>query len=179
MKNKQLKIDPSWTLFLDRDGVINKKRVNDYVKSIDELEILEGALEAIASFSDLFGEIFIVTNQRGIARGLMTNQDVEEVHAYLLNEIQKFGGRITQVYFCPDDNGSSNRKPAPGMGLLAKENYPQIDFSKSIMVGDSKSDMEFGRAIGAFNYYLNEQEIADELIDGRIQSLQGLLSIID
>ncbi len=76
-------IDESWTLFLDRDGVINRRLMGDYVKSLDEFEILPGVLGAIKNFSKKFGRIVIVTNQQGIGKGLMTNEDLNAVHQYL------------------------------------------------------------------------------------------------
>ena len=76
------KIDKSWTLFLDRDGVINKKLENDYVKTIDEFEFLPQVLEAIKQFSSHFQKIVIVTNQQGISKKLMTENDLEKVHQY-------------------------------------------------------------------------------------------------
>lgn len=179
MENKRYSVDKSWTLFLDRDGVINRKRDNDYVKTIEEMEVLDGALEAIKSFSNQFGRVIIITNQRGVSRGIMTSEDVNRVHEYLLDEVNRSGGRIDAVYFCPEGNGHPNRKPAPGMGHLAKADFPEIDFNKTIMVGDSVSDMEFGRNVGTKCFFLNTIDIDARLIDGRIQSLQDLLSYLD
>ncbi|OGI00047.1 MAG: hypothetical protein A2Y25_09055 [Candidatus Melainabacteria bacterium GWF2_37_15] len=147
---RNLKIDSSWSLFLDRDGVINKRLIDDYVKHTGEFEFLSGVLDAIAKFSGIFGKIFVVTNQRGIARGLMTVDDLKLVNDYMLQEIQKSGGKIDKVYFCPHDRGEDCgcRKPDIGMALQARQEFPDVDFSKSIMVGDSTSDMEFGKKAG-------------------------------
>ena len=138
-------IDTSWTLFLDRDGVINKKLEADYVKSLDELEILPGAIEAIVDFSQLFGRIIIVTNQQGVGKKLMTEVDLTEIHQHIRQQVEEAGGRIDAIYHAPQlvAENSPMRKPEIGMALQAQKDFPDIDFSKSIMVGDSASDMEF------------------------------------
>ena len=154
MENKQPKytypkVNNEWTLFLDRDGVINKKLEGRYVTSPDELVLIPDAADAIAKFSALFGRIIIVTNQQGIGKELMTHQDLSKIHNILLEQINYFGGRIDQIYYCPDlaFEDSPNRKPNPGMGFQAKQDFPEINFRKSIMVGDSSSDIQFGNSL--------------------------------
>ena len=153
-------IDKSWSLFLDRDGVINKKRDNDYVKSIEELELLPGALSAISVLSKYFGKIFIVTNQQGIGKELMTEEDLALIHQHLISQIQENGGRIDGVYHAPHlvAENSEMRKPKIGMAVKAKQEFPAVDFKKSIMVGDSKSDMEFGKNAGMTNVMIQKKE---------------------
>lgn len=150
-------IDKSWTLFLDRDGVINVRLVNDYVKSPDEFSFTDGTLQALQILSGLFGRIIIVTNQRGIARGLMTENDLTSVHSVMTKDISLAGGRIDAIYHCPHDTseGCLCRKPAIGMALRAKEDFPEIDFARSIMVGDSRSDMAFGENAGMKCVYIS------------------------
>ena len=144
----KFKLDTSWSLFLDRDGVINKKLEDDYVKSWDEFSFKVGTLEALAELRKVFGHIFIVTNQRGVGLGKMTEEVLNEIHSNMLFEIEEASGKIDKVYYCVDtDNNSPYRKPNIGMGLMAKQDFPEIDFSKSIMVGDSISDMEFGEKL--------------------------------
>ena len=145
----KFKFDNTWSLFLDRDGVINEKLENDYVKSWDEFVFKHGALEAIAGLGKMFGKIFIVTNQRGVGLGKMTTAELNEIHNQMLASIEAASGKIDKIFFCIDTEDSSlYRKPNTGMGLLAKQEYPEIEFSKSIMLGDSISDMEFGRKLG-------------------------------
>ena len=91
-------IDETWTLFLDRDGVINKKKDNDYVKSWDEFFFIEGSLKAISILSNIFKNIFIVTNQRGIGRGIMSDQDLDIIHNKMMNEIKYKKGRVDKIY---------------------------------------------------------------------------------
>lgn len=155
---KKLNIDHSWSLFLDRDGVINKRLIDDYVKIPAEFEFLPGVPEAISKFSTIFGRIFVVTNQRGIARGLMTEDDLQIVHKLMLDDIKNAGGRIDKIYYCPHDRnqGCGCRKPDIGMALKAKQDYPEVDFSKAIMLGDSTSDIKFGENAGMHTFRINE-----------------------
>ncbi|MDB5198709.1 MAG: family hydrolase [Chitinophagaceae bacterium] len=149
-------IDKSWTLFLDRDGVINNEKHMDYINTWDEFKFFPGTKEAIKKFTERFGNIFIITNQRGVAKGLTKLEDLKLIHKNLLEEVATAGGKITKVYFCCDlDDASQNRKPNPGMGLQAKKEFPEVDFSRSVMIGNTISDMEFGRNLGtAINIFI-------------------------
>lgn len=153
-------IDKSWTLFLDRDGVINKKLENDYVKTINEFEFLPNVLEAIKGFCTYFHKVIIVTNQQGINKKLMTDEDLEKVHQHLLNEVTSFGGNIDAIYYSPQlaSQNSIMRKPNIGMAITAKNDFPTIDFNKSIMVGDSISDMEFAQNTNMFQVFIGDNE---------------------
>lgn len=144
-----IKPDKSWTLFLDRDGVINYEKVDDYIYNPGEFVFYEGVPEAMQVFRKIFGRIIIVTNQRGIEKGLMTEQDLQNIHQYMQQELELVDGRVDGMYFCSSlDNDHPNRKPQPGMAFLAKKDFPEIDFNKSIMVGNNLSDMYFGRNAG-------------------------------
>ncbi len=161
----ELNIDESWTLFLDRDGVINKKLENDYVKSWEEFEFLPDTLSALRFIANFFGTIVVVTNQQGIGKELMTKEDLKDIHAKMLEEIEAAGGRIDRVYYCPDleEEGSPCRKPEIGMALWAKRDYPDINFKKSIMVGDSASDLKFGLQLDMKTFMISsEQEAVDK-----------------
>lgn len=143
----QLKIDKTWSLFLDRDGVINKRFMDAYVLKPEDFHWLEGAKESIARLSSLFGNIVVVTNQQGIGKGLMTEKDLDQIHTQMLKDVQNAGGRIDKVYYCKalKEENSWYRKPKPGMALLARKDFPAIRFKKSVMVGDTLSDMIFGK----------------------------------
>lgn len=156
---KELKIDKSWTLFLDRDGVINKKLENDYVKNIEEFSFIEGVPEVVAKLNERFGITVIVTNQQGIGKGLMTTEDLQEVHDYMQSELVKKGGKVDKYYHCPDlaSKNTKFRKPNTGMAEQARMDFPVIDFKKSIMVGDSLTDMQMGRRLGMFNVFISNQ----------------------
>jgi histidinol-phosphate phosphatase family protein len=173
-----LKIDNSWTLFLDRDGVINKRIVGNYVKRRKDFEFLPGVLEAIARFSSIFGHIFVVTNQQGIGKQEMTERNLLDIHAYMLQEIEKAGGKIHQIYFAPELESSNNtmRKPNTGMGLQAKNDFPVIDFSKSIMVGDADSDIHFGTNLGMKTVKIGEKSVhADYYFNSLIEFAKQLI----
>tara|TARA_B110000037_G_scaffold220367_1_gene288030 strand:+ start:12891 stop:14168 length:1278 start_codon:yes stop_codon:yes gene_type:complete len=150
MPLKKIKIDKSWTLFLDRDGVINERLIDDYVKQLNELRIIEKVPQAVQRFTELFGRIVVVTNQQGIGRGMMTVDDLSIIHGFIDEVIKTSDGKIDKFYFAPQlrSENSNYRKPGTGMGLQAKIDYPEIDFSKSIMVGDSETDIEFGMKLG-------------------------------
>lgn len=148
-------IDKSWTLFLDRDGVINREIENSYVHHWKDFTFYDGSLEAFRIFAANFNKIIIVTNQRGVGKGLTKLEDLHEIHANMEKAVQSAGGRIDAVFYCSDmEDDSPFRKPQPGMGLEACRQFPDIDTSKSIMVGNSISDMGFGRNLGCFNVFL-------------------------
>ena len=139
-------IDKTWTLFLDRDGVINDEKHDDYIHKWEEFKFYDGVKEALKIFTEKFGKIFIVTNQRGVGKGLTKIEDLELIHKNMVQEFEDAGGRIDKIYYAPDlDNESINRKPNIGMGLQAQKDFPEINFSKSIMIGNTLSDMNFGR----------------------------------
>lgn len=157
---KNLNIDKSWSLFLDRDGVINKRLMADYVKNLEEFEFIDGAVEAINKFSQIFGRIFVITNQRGIAVDIMTEEDVNNVHRYMVSEINKAGGKIDKIYFCPHerDVNCGCRKPDPGMAMQAQQDFPEVNFIRSIMVGDTSPDIQFGRNAGMYTIKVTTKE---------------------
>lgn len=149
-------IDKSWTLFLDRDGVINKKIDDGYVTQWDDFSFLDGSLEAISRFNKKFGTIIVVTNQRGVGRGIMTEKDLEYIHKRMIEQINYNDGRIDKIYCCTAlSDSASCRKPNIGMAYKALSDFPEIAFNKSIMVGDSISDLIFGRKLGMLNVLIN------------------------
>jgi len=149
-------IDSTWTLFLDRDGVINYEKENDYIRNAQELTLYEGAEQAIAFFNTIFHCTVVVTNQRGIGKGLMTEGDLKGIHDALTEKLHHVGGHIDAYYFAPQrSNDAEDRKPNTGMGLQAKRDFPSIDFTKSVMIGNNISDMQFGRNLGMKTVYLN------------------------
>ena len=146
----KLPIDKTWTLFLDRDGVFNHQIIDDYVKQVHELKIIDGVPQAIADFTKLFGKLLVVTNQQGIGKKLMSVDDMHHLNGYIENLIETYGGKLDKIYFAPQlrELNSNYRKNGTGMGLHAKYDYPDIDFNKSILIGDSESDIDFGIKLG-------------------------------
>ncbi len=155
----QPKFNASWTLFLDRDGVINHRYIDDYVKTPSDFKFLPGVIEAMQIFNQIFGKIIVITNQQGIGKGLMTESELQSIHQYMIQEIKNNKGRIDSVYYCPDLKGSGSffRKPNIGMGLKAKKEFNEIKLNKSIMIGDAVSDMIFGKRLGMKTVFISDE----------------------
>ena len=136
-------------VFLDRDGVINVKAPPyDYIKSWYEFIFLPHVAKAIESLNKAGFLIIIITNQRGVARGLMTMADVQDIHNNMCKVLARQGAVITDIFICPHaDNSCECRKPKIGLFLQAEAKY-QIDKRKSFMIGDSASDIEAGKKYG-------------------------------
>jgi D-glycero-alpha-D-manno-heptose 1-phosphate guanylyltransferase len=149
------KIDKSWTLFIDRDGVINHEKQNDYIRNWREFQFYERAKEALKILAAKFGKIIVVSNQRGVGKELMTEADLSSIHQHMQKQIETAGGHIDKIFYCTStDTRHPERKPNPGMALKAKKEIPSIDLSKSIMVGNNSSDMLFGRNAGLYTIFL-------------------------
>lgn len=145
------------TLFLDRDGVINVRKMGGYIQSVEEFRFLDGVKEAFEIFSRLFDTIVVVTNQQGIGKGLMSEQDFADISAYMKSEIEKAGGKLDFVFHAPQLKSahSIDRKPAIGMGLKARKRFRCLNFKDSIMVGDSVSDLVFGKRLKMHTVHLS------------------------
>ena len=164
------KINKEWTLFIDRDGVINHEKTNNYIHKWEEFLFYEGALEAFEIFAKIFKYIIVITNQKGVGKGLTNEADLITIHQNMQAAIQNAQGKIDAVYYCPDlDDTSKNRKPNPGMGLQALAHFKDIDITKAIMVGNTLSDMHFGRNLGVHTVFLTttrpEVDVTDLIID--------------
>lgn len=147
LESKQAPID---AVFLDRDGVINRKRPEpEYVTSWQEFEILPGVPGAIRRMNDAGLRVIVVSNQRCIALGLCTRAEVESIHERLQEVLALAGGRIDRIYICEHDRGECDcRKPRTGLFRQAVADFPSIQAETSVMIGDSLPDMEFGRRAG-------------------------------
>ena len=152
-----ININAEWSLFLARDGVINERIPGGYVKNCAEFVLLPDVVEAMKIFSERFGHIFVVTNQQGIGKGLMTESELAVVHRFMTDAIEKGGGRIDRVYHAPylESARHHTRKPAPGMALQAKNDFPAVRFNHSVMAGDSISDMLFGKNLGMTTVFIS------------------------
>ncbi len=175
-KAKDMNIDKNWTLFLDRDGVINVETKGSYITSWDEFKFCDGALDALAGLEGLFGRIVVVTNQRGVGRGIMTLDALKDINQRMTEAVNDAAGRIDKIYACTAvEDDDHNRKPNTGMGVQAKEDFPEIDMSKSIMVGNNLSDMEFGKRQNMYTVFLTTTNdpvaLPHDLIDEQYPSL--------
>ncbi|MBN8684322.1 MAG: HAD family hydrolase [Chitinophagales bacterium] len=156
-------------LFLDRDGVLNVRPPGDYVKTPEAFIPVPGLAEALAQLHLVFARIFVVTNQAGIGKGLMTEADLARVHDKLQQLAAEAGVALDAIYYCPHrrEEKCACRKPATGMGLQAKAAFPEINFSESWMVGDSLSDIAFGQALG----------MRTALIEGKAEEAEAAAAI--
>ena len=149
MKLSEINIEPYDTLLLDRDGTINVHLIGDYVKNWNEFEFIPGVLDAMPQFAQHFKHIFIVTNQRGIGKGKYTEMDLADIHQHMGNAIQKAGGRIDGIYYCSSlTEDDFRRKPGKGMFDDILRDYPDVQPSKTLMVGDGDVDKEFAKNCG-------------------------------
>ena len=170
-------VDFSWTLFLDRDGVINSRLFGDYVKSIDDFHFENGVFEFLNFANKHFHKIIVVTNQQGVGKGIMSVSDLDKIHFFMIQSIENHGGRIDDIYCATNLKDAQNniRKPESFMGYQAKNDYPTIDFNKSIMIGDTNSDILFGKKLGMKTILVKSQENVWEQSDFQINSLNELI----
>lgn len=157
-----LNINRNWTLFLDRDGVINERIIDGYVMDTQDFVLKKNVLEAIQIFRPLFGRIVVVTNQQCVAKGLCSLETIQQVQAYMESIFAQAGSPIDGVFFCPHrtTDNCNCRKPKIGLAQQAKEKFPEIDFQSSIMIGDMPSDLQMGRNCGMKTVFVGE--ITDE-----------------
>ncbi|MDG2504531.1 MAG: HAD-IIIA family hydrolase [Crocinitomicaceae bacterium] len=156
-------IDKTWTLFLDRDGVINERVFGGYILQTKDFVFKEGVLESASSLFGKFGKVFIVTNQQCIGKALITEVELDAIHNWMCKKFSENKARINAVFVAGELKNTvpSRRKPSIEMGLDAKGKYPEIDFSKSIMVGDTDSDLEFGLKLGMKTVLIESEERCD------------------
>jgi histidinol-phosphate phosphatase family protein len=177
---KAWNIDASWTLFLDRDGVINQRKMGGYITSKEAFVFEEGVLDALKIIGDHFHYVFVVTNQQGIGKGIMTESDLIGIHDYMVDEIEKKGGKITHCYFAPElkNDSNSTRKPSSAMALRAKSEFEAIDFEKAIMVGDTDTDILFGKSLNMKTVRIHTVEPIKVEADITVNSLIELAHLI-
>ena len=136
-------------VFLDRDGVSNEKPAPDeYIRSVGEFRLLPNIADWIRLFNALEFVVIVITNQRGVARGLMTEAVLASIHSHMLEELAAKGARIDDVFYCPhEENSCDCRKPKPGLVYAARDKW-NIDLAHSLLLGDSDSDQQLAAACG-------------------------------
>ena len=124
-----------WTLFLDRDGVINERIPGAYIKDWKDFQFTPDALQAIQQICQFFTRVFIVTNQQGIGKNLMTREDLARLHQQMRDTIVAHKGRIDGIYYCPDlaTQTGNCRKPNPALALKAKADFPDIGYLPALL----------------------------------------------
>jgi D-glycero-D-manno-heptose 1,7-bisphosphate phosphatase len=170
------------TIFLDRDGVINKE-VN-YLHKIDDFEFIDGIIDACLHLQKLDYQLIIITNQSGIARGYYSENDYQLITQWMLKQFKEKGITILDIFHCPHgpDSTCDCRKPKPGMFLKAKSKY-NIDMTKSWMIGDKEVDIQAANAAGIQNtilvrsgHLINESNSKAKHILDSIQQSKELIS---
>jgi D-glycero-D-manno-heptose 1,7-bisphosphate phosphatase len=176
------------TVFLDRDGVINEKaREGEYICSTSELHLLPGVPESIARLNRAGLRTIVVSNQRGIAKGLYTAEAVNGIHEAIQETLRKHGARLDAFFICPHDKDQCHcRKPLPGMFEQAVTAFPGVKADESVMIGDSFVDIEFGRRLGMPTILIEGDPArhkpdlveAIRLADWRVSSLPGAVDLV-
>lgn len=182
--------EPVRTVFLDRDGVINEKAPEgEYIRRVEDLKLLPGAAAAIARLNRAGVRVVVVSNQRGVALGLYSEQDLLAIQEALEKMLATEGARLDGFYFCPHNDRSCNcRKPLPGMFEQARTDFPEIEAAESVIIGDSLSDIEFGSKLGMRTIFIEgpaerqrsgaerARELADMQARTLAQAVQFLLN---
>ena len=177
---ERFNVDHTWTLFLDRDGVINQRIFGGYVLGKESFIFEPGVLPALKMASQRFGRIIVVTNQQCVALGLLSEPALAQIHQDMITEISTYGGRIDAVYAAIDSKTASpnRRKPNSAMGLEAKLQFPEIDFAKAVMVGDTDSDIRFGMELEMKTVLVESKEETTVVPDLKVNSLLELMNNI-
>lgn len=169
-----------FSIFLDRDGIINQQLENDYVKSIPEFIFRPDFLDEIKYLSEITNYIVVITNQQGIGKKLMTEDSLQKIHAYMLSKTIALGGRIDAIYHCPHlkDENCSCRKPKTGMIDQAILDFPLLKKDTILMIGDSPGDIEAAKSAGLISIgmikYRNDNRFQEVNPDYIIESLAQL-----
>ena len=141
--------------FVDRDGVINKKAPpHQYITKAEDFHFNDGVFELLADLISHGFELIIITNQRGIARQMLTEQDLDAIHTFMRDKLKQRGIELLDIFYCPHEKDSCNcRKPRPGMLEQACAKYP-VDLANSILISDSPEEIAMGKNFGVGHNYL-------------------------
>lgn len=164
-------------VFFDRDGVVNQSPGPGYVERVTDFHLLPAFLDALRVSRERGYEAVIVTNQRGVGLGLMTQDTLDEIHASLRDALDRAGLDLLDIYCCTaDDNAHPHRKPNPGMLLAAAEEHG-LDLSRSWMVGDNEKDVLAGRAAGCRTVLIHASG-ATSVADHRLSDMAELAGFL-
>jgi D-glycero-D-manno-heptose 1,7-bisphosphate phosphatase len=165
-------------VFLDRDGVINlKSPEGKYIGHWDHFHFLPGVEEAIAALNRSGRTVIVVTNQRGVALGYYTKADVDAIHEALQKHLAQHAARIDAFYFCPHDKNECNcRKPKTGLFEEAFQDFPGASATNSIVIGDSLSDIQAARNLGAPSIFIQGDPDTQKPGEEQARSLAGAVS---
>lgn len=173
---------PDKILFLDRDGVINKRIVNGYVTRWEEFEFLPGVKESLGKISGIGYSLIVITNQQCVGKKMITFADLQMIQEKMSLELQRAGANILDIFVCPHlkSDNCNCRKPKPGLLIQAKEKYG-LDLSKTIFIGDSPTDIEAGKAAGTKTFLLSpvSQPTEKNSLSGPDRIFQSLKQAVD
>jgi len=161
-------------IFLDRDGVINSDVGHYYIYKVGDFIINKGIINSLKRFQEAGYKLFIVSNQGGVAKGIYSCEDVDQVHDYLKSQLEENDIQLQEIYYCPHHESVAAcecRKPSPYMINLAIEKY-NIDINTSYLIGDSKRDIEAAEAAGVSGIKIDANEdisiYCDKILKGEI-----------
>lgn len=178
-------------VFLDRDGVLNRKLPEGaYVSDWAQFQWLPGAVEAIGRMNRAGLTVIVVSNQRGIALGQVSVEQLELIHDQMRSHLARHGARLDAIYYCPHDQGECNcRKPGIGLFEQAKKDFPQVNADNSAVIGDSLSDIQAGRRLGMRTIFIQGEpdrqkagaqaaaSLAGEVADSLLQAVEKHLAL--
>lgn len=177
-------------IFLDRDGILNRKlSEGQFVTRREHLELLPGAARAVAKLNDRQLKVIVVTNQRAIGLGMLTESELNQLHNELRKELGRDGARLDAIYYCPHDPDHQEcacRKPDTGMFELAIRDFPGASKENCLVIGDSLSDIQAGSRMGMYTVYVRGENAnrkpggdqAAELADAVASSLEEAVEIL-
>ncbi|MBP5995194.1 MAG: HAD-IIIA family hydrolase [Crocinitomicaceae bacterium] len=173
-------VDVSWTLFLDRDGVINERIFGGYILDYADFRFKDGVLESSKELFEKFARVIVVTNQQCVAKGLISEVELADLHEKMLGDFRKAGSTIDRVYAALElkDSAPFMRKPHSKMAEMAQQEFPEIDFTKSIMVGDTDGDVRFGKNLGMKTVLIRSEEKTSVVPDLELNRLGELIDFI-
>ena len=173
-------VDSSWTLFIDRDGVINERIFDGYVLNKEDFIFKDGVVEVSKSLFSKFKYVIVVTNQQCVGKGLIRMENLENIHAYMMKQLNQYSAHIDLILVATElkGAGSFKRKPSKTMGYMAQDTFRDIDFTKSIMVGDTDSDIHFGKNLGMKTVLIRSEEITSSEPDLVVDSLLELNQLL-
>jgi D-glycero-D-manno-heptose 1,7-bisphosphate phosphatase len=192
MTMKGMDHSPVRYVFLDRDGVLNRKMPEGaYVTDWAQFQWLTGADEAITRMNRAGVTVILVTNQRGIALGLYTHAQLEHIHANLQRHLARQGARLDAIYYCPHNHGECHcRKPDVGLFEQAMQQFPQANAHNSVVIGDSLSDIRAGQRLGMKTVFIQGEadrqkagsaaaaELADAVAGSLLQAVEIHLGLV-
>jgi histidinol-phosphate phosphatase family protein len=177
---KLVLVDSGWTLFLDRDGVINERVFGGYILKYEDFLFKKGVLETAKELFGKFGRVIVVTNQQCVSKGLISIDGLNLLHQKMEQDFQDAGARIDHVFVAIErkDEAPFMRKPNSKMAELAQMEFPEIDFNKSIMVGDTDGDLNFGKILGMKTVLIRSEEMISVEPDLELDQLADLIEFI-